>query len=436
MSTQITINVSGNRLLQQSRETQAANRQQLTQKEADDKFLADVRQIEATAPPQREGAVPEYGIKEQTSAQRGGIPIGGAQLAYQPPVGVGYGSFVISTMAGAGGYPKYIQPPPPPEEGEAITVIYTPNWAGPAFSDTFVPSGRGCLEPVGGITECYANETYSWTKHIEFVLPAGGKNFVVVLKYTDLASGHRSLAQNNSITLSEIQAQVSSVSKAFIVSPEQVREITLPGAVSNYLDQHLPDLTFNTESIETFNAANQPELIPNFSEETWNGTRLYKDVTALTKVFAQSFGLGIFRYDNFSHNPFGNYWTPAAFAYLKGELPLPSTNVTNYDVMRAYLKELQLPLPSRYISVDDPLLDDYVENTKTKIGIVPVALAVDFLDTLASTGLNEKESDVQIRPGDIYLQFFSFSYIWDWGNPLYCRSQLLQLGFTQADLRP
>lgn len=89
MSTKITINVSGNRLLQQSREAQTANRQQQAQKEVDEKFLADVRRYEQAelarqAIAQREGAVPEYQIQEQTSAQRGGGMGGWLDVTYMP----------------------------------------------------------------------------------------------------------------------------------------------------------------------------------------------------------------------------------------------------------------------------------------------------------------------------------------------------------------
>lgn len=89
MTTKISINVFTRKLLKQSSEAQAANRQSLSQKEADAQFLKDVKTAEQTYENKQrqkvpDGAVPEYKVVEQTSAQRGvGPGVGWAYGTYQ-----------------------------------------------------------------------------------------------------------------------------------------------------------------------------------------------------------------------------------------------------------------------------------------------------------------------------------------------------------------
>lgn len=90
MSTKITVNVSGNNLLAKNKEQQAANRQQRLQKEEDEKFLEDIEKIEkvqlqkAEAAAQSNGAIPEYSIPIETSAQRAdGAVFGWCYTSYE-----------------------------------------------------------------------------------------------------------------------------------------------------------------------------------------------------------------------------------------------------------------------------------------------------------------------------------------------------------------
>lgn len=76
MTTKITLNVSGNRLLESNKEQQLANRNSFLESKVDEKFFKEVKAIEATAPPPAVGAVPEYGIQQETSAQRKGGDFG------------------------------------------------------------------------------------------------------------------------------------------------------------------------------------------------------------------------------------------------------------------------------------------------------------------------------------------------------------------------
>lgn len=75
MTTKISVNVSGGDLVQQSKELQIANRRQHLQKEEDERFLDDVVRIEQAkaefiAATQSNGAIPEYNVIRETSAQR------------------------------------------------------------------------------------------------------------------------------------------------------------------------------------------------------------------------------------------------------------------------------------------------------------------------------------------------------------------------------
>lgn len=76
MTTRITVNVSGNRLLENNKEQQLANRNSFLESKVDEQFIKEVKAIEATVPPPPVGGVPEYGIQQETSAQRKGEDLG------------------------------------------------------------------------------------------------------------------------------------------------------------------------------------------------------------------------------------------------------------------------------------------------------------------------------------------------------------------------
>ena len=201
MSTQITINVSGNRLLQQSREAQAANRQQLTQKEVDDKFLADVRQIEAAAL-QREGAVPEYRIQEQTSAQRGGINFGMGWLyesyedSFQHPYATQAEKYRIAVGSGDGKEWAYqdLELPIPDLSGFQLTSVngYRRTGFQPVDTISFTSFDITSIPP--GQDACLGNRTWNvdrsslWVesyskqrRNVYFTAPVGGQDGCVLI---------------------------------------------------------------------------------------------------------------------------------------------------------------------------------------------------------------------------------------------------------------
>lgn len=375
-------------------------------------------------------------IKDDLAANRfGQALLAGAQSSYQAPDQfLAFPRYQVNTMAASGGYPNYVTPPPSAQPGQTIQILYEPDWQGQDFSEAYVPPGSACVEIDAGVFLCHSSSSYSWEKNIDFILPAGGKNFVVLLKYTNLATGHRSVAINDAFTLYEDRFLTSSVSKALLVSPDKVKEIPVPSETSSYLDTHLPDLAPNTTPITDYDARNEEVLTPNFDPDLYEQSRLYGNANFTTLAFARSFGLGVYRYDGTSHNQAANYWTPSVFALLKGDLSLPSGSVTDYSQMESILDGL--PLPNRYWSLDGPLLPGFNANAKTKVAIVPSAAVSNFLEPIGPGALQEKVVDVQIRASDFYFQFFSFAYAWDWGNPGYCRQQLFDLGFTAADLKP
>lgn len=88
MTTNIRIQVKDGGLIRQVKNAQIANRKSLVNQESDQKFLADVKarkaaQVNEQAVVTRDGAVPEYGISPQTSAQRGGLGFGWVYETYE-----------------------------------------------------------------------------------------------------------------------------------------------------------------------------------------------------------------------------------------------------------------------------------------------------------------------------------------------------------------
>lgn len=197
MTTYITVNVAAQKLSDQAKNTQAANRRSLTQAETDARYLEDVARIEEAELRQqgqraREGAVPEYKTRRYTSAQRGGgsFGIGWIYETYTDAVEHAWADterFRISVGSGDGtswDYLELSQQIPANKPPLTVNGFYEFNNTGVYVDNVeFTFNARTTGNP-GGCAGTYTitHERYSqWQRkydlvrqNVKFIVPLGG----------------------------------------------------------------------------------------------------------------------------------------------------------------------------------------------------------------------------------------------------------------------
>ena len=473
MSTNITINVSGNRLLRQSREAQTANRQQLTQKEVDDKFLADVRQIEAAElARQRDGAVPEYRVVEQTSAQRGGTLA--ASLWSETTVG----DTVTITVRNA-------------ENTHSTTSTYDfvriplpdnrwfPNAIGSevvqALEEADPPANCEENSPITDSTVgIFRAENFSTDGRFDravFALPLGDRDSILVYNFRQIAiATHRQTTITTTRTWTWAEGDIpftgscipsgtsvvdevitptntgQEFTKCFYVSNNGVKEIDAPaGLLAAIANKSQPFATYPTQpdGNDGMRRIDPPEP-ENFREY----------IDAIPGLIC--YGIGAL--DTTYHQRVNNatFYSPAIFTFLSqidqtlladynGYYSFP-TNTSPYALNLQYstIRNTYLTNPAPPAEFIGPNILSGGSALNSQFLLPPVDRKINFnRATVApvahnialappsnySTG-NKKLTLVAMATPPYVL------YSWNWGKPAYCRSQLIALGFTPADLTP
>lgn len=480
MSTQINVSLAGSQLLQQNRDAQMANRQANVQKDADKAFAEDVKAIEEAAAQraafENEGAVPEYGTQEETSAQRKaesyiapleffftaqGNPFFSSanRLEFFERIPTGYSPFTTSNALSYATILPVVEDVPnysdlPGYIASQITGDY------PTY--TLTSSNGDTWEAWWGIT-----------------LPAGGKYVVLLFALRKVSSGHKEITvltstpptavldSNTHVPLETVE-NVAYYCRLIDTKTWQFKTIeTVPQQAKDHIDAFFPplDILIGTEGYvynvggSDFNYVrlnNPDEFITEYPAPTptsylsYTGRR-YHGVSPVAQVMAQSYGLGSFltashisenltlpalRYGDSYNSPAGlpflsNYITPAVFSYFNGTAALTPGMGTTYAEIREALGSA--PVPSYFLSNLD---EDYiVAPTKAqlfKAGYFRAALGADPpIPDDYTTPVNPP----LVRDRKIKEKILGYpGRVWDWDNPQYCRTQLLALGFTAADL--
>lgn len=513
MTTNIRIQVKDGGLIRQVKNAQIANRKSLVNQESDQKFLADVKarkaaQVNEQAVVTREGAVPEYGIKEQTSAQRGGDIIAGLNGSIQRRIEIGASNFNTLTFTVA-------EPADPSTLNQDQKTSITknifhlfgsvPELPPSSYTDTITPDLEGVTYPGraraygstttnGNVfwyevsvlgapgfspvpqpipyTRTVVNTQYSYStvrnyRSQYYILPIQkdraifvyhGKSEVLVevLRDSTTTQNVMSIAETypNALTFQEdetgtVASSVDSVNVerlnsylCFVYSKDKLRELEVPQLLKDKLDLLLPNLSLTLESTQRGSTStrttraylkNPPSAFsgyytdilaeqqtPNFfNRNVFNYSASqgpYGSVPELNQILAKQFGMGSLK-TNY-HGSFGKFYsTPAVYSYLKGDMNLISPLTKEYSYMR---EEFFNNAPKRYIDVN---LDDELTNYKLH-------------HLTRQTPVNIE----QAMPAQVFkkvrLGYRGIYNGWDWGDPNYCRQQLLALGFTNADLTP
>lgn len=481
MTTRVSVNVSSAQLLKKAAQQQQAARQSRLDKETSEKAIAKEKKKENKKDPEARRRRPESSGVDLTPPEKpaafilGRLPLAGAKIDYQqavPPITPE--KLTINTMSMAGGYPSYTKTVSSRENSKFEYTIPAPG----EFS--FPPSEYGDLIGVDRFnifsedgsyykTIFYASIVNTGKKLWYFSLPAGGKNMIVVAVTKYIVSGVRRLVVIKTTTPPYPQPSVvteetnttiipddvkTSEYKAWLVSPYKVKEIAVPNDFKTFLDLHIPDLVTNAVATQSQNKdinGNGYDAFdyPIWDENTYDNSALYGTVPEVSKAFARSFGIGTFlttvgpgetnptpTLPSFtSHLGGGNYYGPAMYRYLKGDLDFPTNAITTYNVMRPIIGA---SFPGKLLTLDFVLLRDYVEDAPTFVGTATDNRTSDSPESIYTrmdrNKFLQKRSDVPIRANDDTYDFTQFTYCWDWGTPGYCVQQLVSLGFAPADI--
>lgn len=226
-----------------------------------------------------------------------------------------------------------------------------------------------------------------------------------------------------------------------IVSSNGVREIPAPAGLMALLRRISPPVTSNSKTTTTYSSgggqyitAGPPydpsyfyalptttQQVDGFSNAVWEGTAAYGAASAANEVLAKQFGMGYL--NEVDHK--GNFFTPAVFQYLGGNLSLSGAASRDYAAMRAAYYPRA---PRKFLApcVEFCLTSDtqfYVTQTQpaTTTSMVPNSAFKKDKAYLVKNG--------ESSPGDVF-------YAWDWGDKASCRASLLALGFSSSDLVP
>jgi hypothetical protein len=291
---------------------------------------------------------------------------------------------------------------------------------------------------------------------------------------------------NTSISSVIELSDATQIAKCFLVSPGGIKEVTPPAGLATAVAGLMRDpTTFETYAVNAIRGASvgggsefigvAPDgnlyisAMGEFVDPPWstyNARRIpipdsfnqYKDAIPLLP----SYGIGNLVSD---YHPSANgvdFYSPGIFSFLAGfdgSLIEGNTNYQNwlnaaggYDIYSNYsnLKTDYLalaPTSSRFLSpcsapatacpadaylgsgnrgIDTTSTFDVTTTTPTRID---EPMAADAFKRGAA------RARINITPPDGAASHV-VAVAWDWGNPKYCRQQLLALGFTAEDLRP
>lgn len=216
--------------------------------------------------------------------------------------------------------------------------------------------------------------------------------------------------------------------KAYVMSLTKIRELdTFPSELQAFIDELLPDPEFNTTYSEEFGAAGSTYTITvdDFSYDIYEPTRKYGEYDVNHRRLAQQFGIGTLtsEYQLYAGDELGNgrMETAAIYEYITGDLDLTSGDYS--DMATKFFRP-----PFKFISIEPDIAP--------RAQLIPRSALLDLESPLDAEDYRQVRIKAPIIPTDDATSFFAANYYWDWGQPGYCRAQLLELGFEPADLRP
>lgn len=234
-----------------------------------------------------------------------------------------------------------------------------------------------------------------------------------------------------------------------------------PAKVKENIDAFMPGLSDYKEYQTNFGGFPNIKLpTPEAYIQQGEQNRRYSLVLPAAQQMAMGWGLGAFKsnyhYPSDSNSTGGPYWgaygdretsipnfiTPGNFSYFNGTLSFDSSTEASYEAVKEAFPA-DVPLPDTFVSIDNlgsegksPYHQEPISvagstiNFDLRKAVSYIPQPVGAVTTPVSPNLATPETSVEVPPIAYNM------WVWDWGQPEYCVAQLLDLGFTEADLRP
>jgi len=222
----------------------------------------------------------------------------------------------------------------------------------------------------------------------------------------------------------------------FLVSTNNIRQIETPAALAEKLEALAPEVEFAPAFLENVGAT----FDGGFAEQGKNEpTIFFPDITTDSfehrppTFFASGSSPFVPIQQNplsgFGSSPTGSVFTPGVFSLLNNPTLNTDSEVLNANPSTSagwalLSSKLSGPTPAR------GLWKCALPGTCTAAKIGFDRLQSPSSDPFLFT--RQPSADIGLPPGGVVPTIFA----WDWGQPDYCRQQLLALGFSPADLVP
>lgn len=404
MSTQITVVRGDPALIDTAKRVQEANRAAQLQRERDQRTeakIADAIQANAESllvDSRPIGGNPDTSVDRRPSAQRKGGTVFGAWLDTRTTI----------------------------DPAISVLRVGTPNFGASAEANYYETSSIMVGQVPRGRKDVNASEI--------LVLPAGAGSGVFVYVQNTITTAAV-------ITpTSQLQSLVATAYEIFpfLVTADSVTQLTVPDGLRDRIEAICPPISPNTTQFFSFTSATGVTTTitaPWVDEALWKSARPYGNYAPQNAVLARSFGTGRLN-SSFHGSFFGftdrlDFYSPAIYDYLTGELNLLASSATEYAAMR---EQLNPAAPRKFLApcVQTCSTNDtefYVTTTQPSTIFTPVPAAVFKLDKKYTVD----NGQLQVSGGP---PFSGNYYCWDWDKPAYCRQRLFELGFTPGDLKP
>jgi hypothetical protein len=437
MSTEITVSVGGNPLLDKARDQQNASRQAQLEKEA-------AQRLATQAGKERSKALTAQG------KDANGNPLTGSlsktpYIERRPAANRTLTGGVVGVQTGfPANYnpstPRLLVGPP------GVHLDESTGTTAPIDVLTLRPTPPGFGFPISGFG--YASST--GTADEWYLLPLTGKTCLAIRIVTQVSAWYYFQVDDGFILLDSDSGSLWKA-YAFVVSESATRQIAVPKTLEDYLKELIPPMSLNATTVYTgapfTYGTGWTYNIATFNAATWRASRRYGDYSSVNDTLAKHFGMGYLTSNHRGAGAIATFATPAIYRFISGPMTIDN-NSQNYAYMRQnYFSNA----PSSYIGPcqlrNETIVSDgvssYVDYSypscdSTKVGFdVTRAVPVDIFTGMDPANFVPKRAyDVKLNGASQTSGQYKLYYAWNWDNANYCRQEALSLGFSGADLTP
>jgi hypothetical protein len=226
--------------------------------------------------------------------------------------------------------------------------------------------------------------------------------------------------------------------KCFFVSDNAVREIAAPGALRASLGSLRE--AFTQRGTQPSRIPYDP-IKPEFVNRPFVGGGIRDALVEIPLLYSygmsRSFGL----YPDYNRGDGTGFFTPGVYSFLSSYRGNPPSSSNNYATIKSeYLASAPTArkLLAPCVLPGSCPTNGFQERASTGQSFITFDSTMN-IPTTSTTQLDPSDfrrATRRIDLADVDFSYQKAAYAWDWGEPAYCRQQLLALGFSNADLTP